>query len=70
MKKGNKHAAKLPELKRTEVIVFPVTKAEKEAFQKAVKRGKRSQWLRETVFKGLCMILIGGFFGAALAMQI
>ena len=65
----NKNARKAREERRTKMIVIPVTEKEKEAFEKHVKRGKRSRWVRELIFTHMAIALLGMFFGWALYMQ-
>ena len=67
---GKKHALKMPELRRTEMIRLAVTAEEKAAFEKAIKRGERSKWLRGLIFKSLTVMIIGAAQGVALALQV
>ena len=50
---GNHNAQKAAEERRTKMIVIPVTEAEKKAFERHVKSGKRSKWVRELIFSAL-----------------
>lgn len=64
----NKNARKAREERRTKTIVIPVTEAEKLAFEKHVKRGKRAEYCRNKILPFALMCFIGGVYGAILAI--
>ncbi len=65
---NNRNAQKAKEERRTKMIMIPVTEAEKKAFEKHVKRGKRAEYCRNKILPFASMCFIGGAYGAILAV--
>jgi len=65
---NNRNARKAKEERRTKTIQIPVTEAEKKAFEKHVKRGKRAEYCRNKILPFVSMCLIGGAYGVILAI--
>ena len=70
MKKGNQNAKKPLELLKTEVIVLPCTKAEKEWVKKQAGRRAMAQFIRNQIFPCMICCAMGAAFGVGLALVV